>query len=396
MPDIYGSLGVESKKVATTSALQTAKMNRGLYPDAFCVLTESSLDHNFLEVHHPDGGGSKDVVNYLLYKETDDPKWFRYSAAGVIAMNVDDMICVGCTGRYNGKEYPIKFTNTVAINKLNMDKKAVLAELFAGYQHYISILNDAGFPIIDVGGEVADLPDQVGTVIFDGAFHGVIPKDRVILGDNVAPGQVIVGFASDGIEWCDELYNSGIMSNGLTLVRCKLLSHEYEKKYPEITSHPSKEPRYVGEFKLDYHIDDLGMTLGEAIVSPTRMFAPLITQVIDQCSPVGLVHITGGGLTKLNSIGKNVQYTLELSRIPPFFGFIQEHGKVSWYEMCKDYNLGVGFVAILPDKESAERAITLSDKFNVGAEIIGKVEPSDKKQVKVTLPRDRDTFEYPA
>lgn len=386
-PTEYEKSGVEARKELTKAALKAADLDEGLFPNAFCKIYPTRRKHVGI-ITHVDGAGSKSIVNYLMYKEHNDPAWIRHNAFDVVAMNVDDVICVGSDTTIE----PWYFSNYIAINKLNCDKKAVISELVGGYKNSIEVLNESGLRTIMSGGETADLPDQVGTFDFSGNLTAYVGFNDVITGEKIAPGDLVVGLHSDGKARHEEGENSGMMSNGLTVTRLKLLSNEYQKKYPEIARVPVEEGRYKGIHSLDEHIDSVGMTLGEAITSPTRLFAPAIAGILYECDPHGLVHITGGGWTKPLSLGRNVCYDLKLGKIAPWFEFLQKEAGIPWNEMPQDYNLGIGFMVIVKDTPSAENVISISESHGIRAEIIGMVEKSDKNKVKLELPAGK--FEY--
>jgi len=128
-------------------------------------------------------------------------------------------------------------------------------------------------------------------------MNGRVDLSKAIIGERIKPGDIIVGFRSGGRTKYERKENNGIMCNGITLARLCLMHRRYQEKYPEILESGDSKRSYYGRFKFDDSIDELGMTAGEAILSPTRLYAPVISRVIERfgASISGMVHNTGGG-----------------------------------------------------------------------------------------------------
>jgi phosphoribosylformylglycinamidine cyclo-ligase len=166
------------------------------------------------------------------------------------------------------------------------------------------------------------------------------------------------------------------MCNGITLARHSLLSSEYTKKYPETLG--SGTPGYFGRFKVDDRVGELNMTVGEAICSPTRVFAPIVFKILDRVgsSITGLIHNTGRGQTKCLSLGTGIRYVKRhIPQPDPIFSLIQNESKESWKDMFQDYNMGVGFEIVL-EAETAEPALSIIESFGVEAQVMGEIESS--------------------
>jgi phosphoribosylformylglycinamidine cyclo-ligase len=224
------------------------------------------------------------------------------------------------------------------------------------------------------GGETADLPDLLRTLDVCVTLYGRVELSRVVTGDAVKSGDVIIGLRSGGPCRFEKGQNSGIMSNGHTLARTCLLSAKYLEKYPEI-SHPSRG-RYTGRFKLGDEPNGLGSSVGEALLSPTRLFAPVAAAVLRKVDEGvhGMVHNTGGGQTKCLRVGHGVKYVKDsLPEPDPIFHLIQREAGVEWREMYQDFNMGVGFEFIV-DPGSAEEVRRVADGFGLGAHVIGRCE----------------------
>ncbi len=385
----YLELGVDVRK----SGVEFFKrLVEEVYPHAFASIIK---DDRFGEglILHVDGAGSKPVISYLYFRETGDVRWFRGLAQDVVAMNVDDVVTVGAE--------PILFADYIAINPLNLPRLEVLKELSVGFKEVLNFLSTSScnlsrkFRLLFAGGETADLPDQVRTLDVVGVVFATVDLSKAISGDGVAAGDVIVGLRSGGRAKFEKFENSGIMCNGLTLARHSLLTGEYALRYPEVCE-PSSDRKYYGRFRVDDYLDELRMTVGEALLSPTRIYAPIIAEVLEKCGSAvkGLVHNTGGGLTKILRVGLNVRYVKDSLPPPdPIFLLIQREGKVGWREMYEVFNMGVGFEFIV-DRECAEDVISICDRFGVDAYIIGRVEKGVAQYNELIIRSDYGDFAY--
>ncbi len=363
----YKALGVDVKK----EGIQAFKgVVDNLYPGAFCVITRDPTNPKMGLVSHMDSAGSKPIMSYLCYKESEDPSWFKGLAQDAIAMNIDDTVCVGAEA--------ISFIDYIAYNTLLIDRVEMLAALSQGFADTFKMLGENGLPVLFGGGETADLPDQMKTLDICGALFARVELDKVVTGYEVSPGDVIVGLRSGGKVSYEEGVNSGIMCNGHTLARNCLMRGEYLERYPEL-AHPDRE-RFTGSYSIEDRPDGLVMPVGEALTSPTRIFAPIAAKVLEGVgdSVHGMVHNTGGGQTKCLGLGNGVYYVKDALPEPdPIFHLIQEEGRVEWREMYEDFNMGVGFEFIV-EPETAEDVIRIAERFGIGVQIIGRCEKSKK------------------
>ena len=352
----YKALGVDVKK----EGIQAFKgVVDNLYPGAFCVITRDPTNPRMGLVSHADSAGSKPIMSYLCYKESGDPSWFKGLAQDAVAMNIDDIVCVGAEA--------ISFIDYIAYNTLLIDRVEMLAALSQGFADTFKMLEENGLPVLFGGGETADLPDQMRTLDVCGALFAKVDLDKVVTGYEISQGDVIVGLRSGGKVDYEEGANSGIMCNGHTLER-----------YPEL-AHPDRA-RFTGSYSIEDRPDGLGMTVGEALMSPTRIFAPIAAKVLEGFgdSVHGMVHNTGGGQTKCLGLGRGVRYVKDALPEPdPVFHLIQEEGRVEWREMYEDFNMGIGFEFIVKP-EAAGDVIRIAERFGIGVQIIGRCEKSEK------------------
>ncbi|MGC8969998.1 MAG: AIR synthase related protein [Conexivisphaera sp.] len=320
-------------------------------------------------VLHVDGAGSKPIIAYLHYREHGDASWFGGLAQDVMAMNVDDGAAVGAR--------PLLFADYVVYNSLRIRSSDLLPALARGISESLSALGEAlaglgGGPSL-AGGETAQSPDQVGTLDVSGAVLSSVDLEAARRASAVREGALVIGLRSGGRSRWERGENSGIMCNGLTLARHVLLSREYREKYPEayLGGAPGD-----GRFRLDDEPEGLGMTVGEALSSPTRFFAPVALEAISRCpgQPLPMVHVTGGGHTKILRVGSGVRYVLDgLPEPDPIFRLMREEGRLGWDEMYGSFNMGVGFEVIAP-RECSEEVLRAAERHGVGASVVGRVE----------------------
>jgi len=378
----YAEAGVDVRKRGIEAFREVLE---NLTPQSFCVVVKDPDLSDYGLVTHTDSAGSKPIQAYLNWKETDSIDWFRGLAQDVLAMNLDDIICVGAK--------PINFVDYIALNPFRVPRVELLKVLSSGFRECLNLLRRYGINILFSGGETADLPDQIQTIDISGTINGRVKLSMVISGERIKSGDLIIGLRSGGKTKYEKRENSGIMCNGLTLARLCLMSKEYQRKYPEISA---GERGYYGRFRVDQYLDELGMTVGEALTSPTRLFAPVIMRILDKYGEYisGLIHNTGGGQTKCLRIGRNIHYVKDdLFEVDPIFRLIQRESGESWRAMFEDYNMGVGF-EIIADREVAEEILSISEGFGLEARIIGRCEKSEGSN-KVTIISPFGKFQYP-
>ena len=238
----------------------------------------------------------------------------KYDTIGIdaIAMSVNDVICVGAE--------PLVGVDYLALAKEDAELvNEIMTGLAKGAEESSCAI---------IGGETAIVPDIIkgGKKPFDLAFTVVGRLKKKIIGEEIVKGDVIVGLES-----------SGIHSNGYTLARSVL---DVEK-------------------------------WGKEMLEPTRIYVAPVLEMIDVCDIHGIAHITGGAFRKIPRLNPNVGYKIEkLPEPQPIFKEMMK--KVSFEEMCKTFNMGIGMVIVLPE-DRAETVINIAKKHDVNASIIGKV-----------------------
>jgi phosphoribosylformylglycinamidine cyclo-ligase len=307
---------------------------------------------------------------------------WRGIAQDAIIMNLDDLLCVGATDN-------ILLSSTIGRNK-NLIPGEVIAAIINGTEEILTELRDAGIGIYSTGGETADVGDLVRTVIVDSTVTCRMKREDVISNHRIQPGDVIVGLASYGKAAYEKEYNGGMGSNGLTSARHDVFNKTIAQKYPE--SYDAAIPYeliFSGTKNLTDPIEignGQSVTAGKLVLSATRTYAPIIKQILDKYrSQVhGMVHCSGGAQTKVLHFVDELHIIKDnLFPIPPLFKLIHEESKTSWQEMYKVFNMGHRMELYVP-QEIAEDLIQISKSFGVDAQIIGRVEAAEQKQVTIS------------
>ena len=275
-----------------------------------------------------DGVGSKAVVAEMMR---------RYDTIGIdcVAMNVNDLLCVGAK--------PLSMVDYIAVEQADaMMLDGIAIGLAEGARQ-------AGISIS--GGEIAQLRDVVRGFDLVGTAVGTVPLDRIIVGRNVRPGDRVIGLASNGLH-----------SNGYTLARRVLFQ----------------------EAGLSVHdfVPELGRSLGEELLRPTFIYVPEIVELIERVPGVGaLIHITGDGLLNLPRVDAEIGFVLDsLPPPPPIFELIEQRGGVGRAEMFEVYNMGIGFCAVLPERD-VEAALAILARHDRRAWVIGHAVADPEKSV---------------
>lgn len=271
-----------------------------------------------------DGVGTKLKLAFMMDK---------HDTVGIdlVAMCVNDILCQGAK--------PLFFLDYVATGKLKAEK---VADIVKGISDGCV---KAGCALI--GGETAEMPGFYSEGEYDmaGFSVGIVDKDKIIDGSKIEDGNIVIGLPS-----------SGIHSNGYSLVR-KLFFDNLR-------------------YDVDKYIEELGETLGEALIRPTKIYADTVMKVLNKHEVNGMVHITGGGfyenIPRIIPEGLGVKVNLKSWNVPPIFNLIQDQGNVETDEMFKTFNMGIGYVFVV--KESyAEDIIKAVEENDEKAYIIGTV-----------------------
>jgi len=272
-----------------------------------------------------DGVGSKVLIANAISK---------WDTVGIdcIAMNVNDLYAIGAE--------PIAFVDYLAVEKVDPERAAQIA---VGLARGAEISN-----MTIVGGETASLPEIIRGFDLAGTAIGVVDKDKVVTGEKIREGDVLVGVPS-----------SGLHSNGYTLAR-----------------------RIIAESKYTYFdaIPGGDKSIGEELLTPTRIY-PEIVELVKKCDVHGLAHITGSGLLKLRRIsGLGFEITDPLEP-QPVFRFLQEQGNVDDEEMYRTFNMGMGFLIALDESEAKEACRIMGS----GSRVVGSIVKEGLKAGRLTF-----------
>ena len=279
-----------------------------------------------------DGVGTKLKIAFMMDK---------HDTVGIdcVAMCVNDVLCQGAK--------PLFFLDYIATGKVKAEKIADIVKGIAeGCRQSGSAL---------VGGETAEMPDFYGEGEYDmaGFSVGMVDKEKIITGEHVTEGNVIIGIAS-----------SGIHSNGYSLVR-KVF---FDKM----------------NMKVDTYVDELGQTLGEALLTPTKIYAAACNAVLPKYDVKGIVHITGGGffenIPRVLPEGLAAKIKVGTWKVPPIFPYIKKCGNIDKIEMFSTFNMGVGMMMIASAKD-ADAAVKDLRAAGETADIIGQIVKSDSERV---------------
>ena len=257
-------------------------------------------------VSSTDGVGTKLKIAFLMN---------RHDTVGIdlVAMCVNDIAVQGAR--------PLFFLDYLATGKL---KTGTITDIIKGVGKGC-IQADCAL----IGGETAEMPGFYRENEYDlaGFAVGIVDNNKIVDGSEIRPGQQIIGIAS-----------SGLHSNGYSLVR---------KICFELLG-----------LKVDSHVPELGKTLGEELITPTRIYSETIQSLVRDLPIQGLAHITGGGI--MDNIVRIIPQACGIAikkgswDIPPIFPFLQEAGNVDEKEMMRTFNNGIGLVAVVPEENVQE------------------------------------------
>lgn len=271
-----------------------------------------------------DGVGTKLRLAFMLDKHDT-------IGQDAVAMCVNDILVQGAE--------PLFFLDYLAVGKLEPEKVAAIVSGVA------QACTESGCALL--GGETAEMagfyPD--GEYDIAGFAVGIVDKPKIITGEKIKPGDVLIGLPS-----------SGLHSNGYSLVR-KIC---FERK----------------QFTAEQYIPELKKTLGEELLTPTRLYPKTCLPLIHSCDIHGMVHITGGGfydnIPRVLPEGCSVEIDTAAWPKPPVFALLQAWGSVAWPEMYRTFNMGIGMILAVPAEAAADVQRRLEEQSEVSY-IIGRV-----------------------
>ncbi len=377
----YNQRGVSSSKEDVHAAIEN--LDKGLFPKAFCKIIPDILGGNpeYCNIMHADGAGTKSSLAYLYWKETGDLSVWKGIAQDALIMNIDDLLCVGADDN-------ILVSSTIGRNK-NLIPAEVIKSLIEGTEEVLQNLRENGINAFLTGGETADVGDLVRTVIVDSTVTARMKRSDVINNANISHDDVIIGLASYGKATYETEYNGGMGSNGLSSARHDVFSNYLKNKYPESFDAAIPEHLiYSGSKRLTDSTKVQGVDAGKMVLSPTRTYAPVIKKILQKHRKNihGMVHCSGGAQTKiLHFVDKMRIIKNSMLPIPPLFEMIQKESGTDWEEMYKVFNMGHR-MEIYCQPEYAEEIISISESFDIKAQIVGHCEQAESRSLIIETP----------
>ncbi len=332
----YASAGVDVKEGAKAVELMKKHVKETFNEDVIGdlgsfggLLRLSGKFESPVLVAGTDGVGTKLKIAFMMD---------RHDTVGqdLVAMCVNDILCQGAT--------PLFFLDYLATGKLKAEKAA---ELVKGITDGCKL---SKMPLL--GGETAEMPGFYSDGEYDmaGFAVGVVEESKIISGKDINPGDVVIGIGS-----------SGVHSNGFSLVR-KLFF----------------ERMGLG---VNDHIDELGETLGESLLTPTRIYVKSMLDLFEKVKVKGAVHMTGGGfyenIPRILQEGLSAEINLNAWTPLPIFKVMQEKGDISTQDMFGTFNMGIGFIVVVCPEEVDMTIQSLESNGEV-CSVIGSIVKSDE------------------
>ena len=384
----YTLRGVSASKEDVHNAIR--HIDKGLFPKAFCKIIPDMLggDPGYCNIMHADGAGTKSSLAYIYWRETGDLSVWKGIAQDALIMNLDDLLCVGATDN-------ILVSSTIGRNK-KLIPGEVISAIIQGTEELVAELRDLGIGVYATGGETADVGDLVRTIIVDSTVTCRMKREDVIDNARISAGDVIIGLASFGQATYEKKYNGGMGSNGLTSDRHDMFANYLAEKYPEsFDASLPEELVYSGALQLTDFIENIPLDAGKLVLSPTRTYAPIVKKILDHgLRPHihGMIHCSGGAQTKILHFVDTMRIIKDnLFSVPPLFHLIREQSGTDWAEMYKVFNMGHRMELYLAP-EYAEEVIAISKSFGIDAQIVGRVEESDRKELIISS--ESGTYTY--
>lgn len=304
----------------------------GGFGGLFSIAKAKDMEEPVL-VSGTDGVGTKLKIAFVMDK---------HNTIGIdaVAMCVNDVVCSGAE--------PLFFLDYIACGKNEPEK---IADIVSGVAEGC---RQSGCSLI--GGETAEMPGFYPVDEYDlaGFTVGIMDKAKSIDGKRICEGDVLIGIAS-----------SGIHSNGYSLVR-KVFD--------------------INKESLNTYYDELGTTLGEALLTPTKLYVKPVLELIKQVDVKGLSHVTGGGfienIPRMMPEGTKVNIEEGTWKILPIFELLEKKGNVARMSMYNTFNMGIGMVAAVAEKD-AEKAVKTLEAMGEKAYIIGNVTKGEGIDIKL-------------
>jgi phosphoribosylformylglycinamidine cyclo-ligase len=386
-PDLYARRGVSSGKEDVHRAIRN--LDKGLFPQAFCKVLPDTLTGSpeHCLIMHADTAGTKTSLAYLYWRETGDLTIWAGIVQDAIVMTLEEMLGAGAQG-------PILLNSVIARNK-RLIPAEVLEALIQGTVAFQQEMAKHGVDLQLTGGETADVGDIVRTVDVGFTAFARMARNEVIRNE-VRPGLKIVGLASYGQATYETQWNSGIGCNGLTSARHDLFGKWYAEQYPE-TIDTGLDPAvvYTGKFRVQDASPVAGLNMGQLALSPTRTYAPLLIRLLKEYRQQvhGLIHNTGGGLTKgMKYLGNHRVVKRNLPEAPAIFRLIRQQSGISQQEAYRTFNMGVR-LELYVEPEVLPHLTALAASFGIEAWEIGEVQGASARP-ELVIESSEGSLEY--
>ncbi|MBR6800743.1 MAG: phosphoribosylformylglycinamidine cyclo-ligase [Eubacteriaceae bacterium] len=333
----YKDAGVDKE-----AGYESVKKIKGMVAETYTPFVLSSLGGFGGTVAIPAGykepllvSGTDGVGTKLIIAQKMD----KHDTVGIdlVAMCVNDVLCHGAM--------PLYFLDYIACGKNEPDKIALIVK------GVTEGCKKAGCALI--GGETAEMPGMYAVDDYDlaGFATGIVDKEKFITGEKVTEGDVLIGLKS-----------SGVHSNGFSLVRKILFD--------------------LKGYDVDSYIEELGMTVGEALIVPTEIYVRDVMAVLEKIDVHGMCHITGGGyienVPRMIPDGLCADMDVTEVKYNPVFDFIAKEGNIEMMEMFGTFNMGIGFI-IAVDPSDVEKTIEILSGFDHDPKVIGKITKGEEK-----------------
>lgn len=388
---LYWQLGVDPQKHTVREIFGAIVDND--FPDAFVPVKRDPDFPGYVFTLHADGDGSKFVQRLLHMEETGDVSVIKGAVDDAFEMNLGDIAASG----FVSDGSVIALNQILDINPFTVDKDTVMRQIALRVAELLAFYREQGMNVSFMGGETADLPNQVSSVVYNVNVYARGWKHNLITGENIRHGDRIYGFASDGQAAWEDTHNYGLMSNGATQARLMLMSKKYNDVYPHLCG---RGKPYKGKYRISKPED---IFVSEAILSPTRTWSVVIKKIIDALKSHDMFHKlhgismnTGGGATKVGHLGSGIVYQKRMPPPPELFELIQNESNDSWEHMYEAFNCGVGIDIIGDDDPEFERVLRKVEEethirmFQLG--VCKRAADSDTNAVVLRTPYG--TFEY--
>lgn len=325
----FGNRAVELMRRAVRSTFRPEVLgDLGNFSGLFAL--DTSRYRQPVLVAGSDGVGTKLKVAMLMQ---------QHDTVGIdlVAMCANDILTSGAE--------PLFFLDYLAVGRLVPERVAAIVDgIAAGCRQ-------AGCSLI--GGETAEMPGFYGPDEYDlaGFTVGVVERDQIINGSRIEPGDCLIGLSS-----------SGLHSNGYSLARQVFLE--------------------VAGFRVDTFCPDLGRTIGEEMLEPTRIYVKTVLNLLKNFDVRGIAHITGGGLTENipRLLPSGVAALIEKGSwpVPPVFSLLQEIGRIEDKEMLRTFNMGLGMILVLPPAQ-VDACLAFLGREGERACLVGKVTAGEQR-----------------